>query len=198
MSRKFNKWSGLTVVGLLAALVLGSSAICAAYAGDVGIDLNIRLGDRPREVIVREPVAPPPERVVVIEEDVQFIFPEGLGYYVAVGVPYDLFFVRNSYYLFREGRWFRAHGSRGPWVALPHRDLPPGLRKHRIERVRSYRDAEYDVYRRDRERYRGRHFHTSKEEWKEQRREDKERRKEERREEKEERRHNRGRGHGGD
>lgn len=192
MSRKFNKWSGLTGGALLAALMLGSSAVCAAYAGNVGVDLNIHLGDRPREVIVREPVAPPPERIIVIEDDVQFIFPEGLGFYVAVGVPYDLFYVRNNYYLFRDGRWFRAHGNRGPWLAMPHSDLPPGLRRHRIERVRAYRDTEYDVYRRDREQYRGRHFQTSKEEWKEQRREEKERRKEERREEKEERRHHRG------
>lgn len=188
MSRKINKGRVLTGGALMAALLLGSSA---AYASNVGIDLNIHLGDRPREIIVREPVAPPPERIIVIEEDVQFIFPEGLGFYVAVGVPYDLFYERNNYYLFRDGRWFRAPGSRGPWVVMPHRDLPPGLLRHKIERVRAYRDMEYDVYRRDSEQYRGRHFHTSKEEWKEQRREEKERRKEERREEKKERRHHR-------
>ncbi len=132
------------------------------------------------------PVAPQPVPVV-IDQDVDFVYPPQLGFYVAVGVPYDLFFVRNSYYLCRDGRWFRAPASRGPWMAMRHRDLPPGLRRHDLERIRAYRRAEYDVYRRDRDHYRGRHFMTPREEWKEHRKAEKEHWKEARREEKEER-----------
>jgi hypothetical protein len=68
--------------------------------------------------------------------------------------------------------------------------LPPGIRKHRIEQIRSYRDREYRVYRNDRDHYRGRNFrpdHERKKELKEERRHDKEEMKEDRRRDKEER-----------
>ena len=42
---------------LVAILALSASAACA---GNVGVDVNVHLGDQPRQVIVREPVAPPP------------------------------------------------------------------------------------------------------------------------------------------
>ncbi|RQW77826.1 MAG: hypothetical protein EHM51_01120 [Geobacter sp.] len=185
---------------LVAILALSASAACA---GNVGVDVNIHLGDQPQQVIVREPIPPPPPpRVIRIEEDVNFIYPEALGFYVAVGVPYDLFYVRNNYYVFRDGRWLRASRSHGPWTVMKRRDLPPGLRRHQIERIRTYRDSEYDSYRRDREHYRGRHFVSGKEEWKERRKEEKEYRKdvkraekEERKADKEDRKHHRGRDH---
>lgn len=183
MSRKFNKVCSLAAGGLLAALSLSASAVCA---GNVGLDLNIHLGNQPQQVIVREP-APPPPQVVVIEDDVNFIYPDSLGFYVAVGVPYDLFYVNSSYYVFRDGIWLRASSSRGPWMTMKSRDLPPGLRRHRIERIRAYRNEEYDNYRRDQDHYRGRHFRAGKEEWKERRKEEKEHWKEEKRAEKEER-----------
>ena len=176
---------------LVAALMLGSSA---AYAGNVGVDMNIHLGDRPQQVIVREPAYQPPVSVEV-EQDINFVFPGPLGFYVAVGLPYDLFYVQNNYYLYRNGYWHRANRSQGPWVVVNRRDLPPGLRRHKIERIRHYRDAEYDIYRRDQEHYRGKHFRSGKEEWKEQRKEEKEQWKEEKRQDKEERKHSKGRKH---
>lgn len=192
MSVRFTKVCVLAGGGLLAALTLSASAV---YAGNVGVDLNIHVGNPsqppppppPQQVIVREVAPPPPPRTVVIEEDVNFIYPESLGFYVAVGVPYDLFYVRSNYYMYRDGAWLRSASSRGPWIVMRQRELPPGLRRHQIERIRAYRNAEYDLYRRDRDHYRGRHFVSSKEEWKERRKEDKERWKEEKREEKEER-----------
>ena len=145
-----------------------------------------------------------------------FVYPAQLGFYVAVGSPYDLFYVRNNYYLFRDGRWFRASGSRGPWVATRYRELPPGLRKHDMERIRAYRSAEYDIYRHDRDHYRGKHFRTARDDWKEHRKEEKGRwkeakheekqyqkemkraEKEERKAEKEERKHGKGGKHDND
>ena len=175
MSVKFFDVNRLAV-GLV-PLVLALS-VSAAYAGNAGVDVNINLGNLPRQVVVNAPV-------ITIEQDVDFVYPASLGFYVAVGVPYDLFFVQSSYYLWRDGRWFRAHGSHGPWMAMQHRDLPPGLRRHKLERIRTYRNAEYDVYHRDREHYRGKHFKTGKDEWKEHRKAEKEYRKEEKRENKE-------------
>lgn len=184
MSRKFNKAKSLAVVLVPAALVLSVAVACS---GNVGVDVNVNLGTPPQQVIVSAPIVPPPMPYVGIEQDVDFVYPAQLGFYVAVGVPYDLFYVQNSYYLCRDGRWFRAPGSHGPWVAMQHRNLPPGLRKHDLERIRAYRSAEYDVYRRDRDHYRGKHFMTGKEEWKAQRKAEKEYQKEGKREEKESR-----------
>jgi hypothetical protein len=180
MSRKFNKVGRLAAVLVPAALAFSGSAACA---NNVGVDLNLHLGNQPQQVIV--PVAPQPAPVFNIEEDVHFVSPAPLGFYVAVGVPYDLFYVQNSYYICRDGRWFRAPGSHGPWAVTQFRDLPPGLRKHKLERIRAYRNAEYDIYRRDRDHYHGGHFMTGKEEWKAQRKAEKEYRKEARREDKE-------------
>ena len=177
---------------LAAILTLTASA---AHAGNVGIDLNVHLGDQPRTVIVPGPVSPPPPPYVSIGEDVHFILPGALGFYVAVGVPYDLFYTNNSYYLFRDGSWLRAPNSRGPWMIMSRRDLPPLLRRQRIERIRAYRNAEYEIYRRDREHYHGRHFMTARDEWKERRNDERERWKEEKRAEKEERWQRRGERH---
>lgn len=214
MSRSFNKYNRLAAVLVPAALALSGSAACA---GNVGVDVNLHFGNQPQQIVVPAPVAPSPApvfiieppAVVTIEEDVDFVYPAQLGFYVAVGVPYDLFYARNNYYLFRDGRWFIARRSRGPWVASRLRDLPPGLRRHSIERIRDYRRAEHDIYRHDRDHYRGRHFMTGKEEWKELRKAEKEQAKEARREEKEyrqvmkradkeERKHHRGRKHDDD
>jgi len=156
---------------LTAILLLGAST---AYAGDVGVDLNIHLGDRPQQVIVREPRHQAPPMDFFVADDTEFILPGPLGFYVAVGLPYDLFFTQNRYYLFRDGSWHRALHRQGPWVIVSHRDLPPGLRKHKLERIRHYRDEEYAVYSRDREHYRGKHFRSDKEEWKEEKQERKE------------------------
>jgi len=150
----------------LAALLL----FCTSTANADSVNLNVHIGDEPREVIVvRQPDHRHHPRDFYVEEDVQFLRPEVLGFYVAVGLPYDLFFVGKKYYLYRDGYWHRAHHSRGPWIIVSHRDLPPGLRKHKIERLRYYRDEEHEVYRRDEENYQGRHFRSEKEEWHEQR-----------------------------
>jgi len=194
MFRRFSSTSRVALVLVPAVLAFAS----AASAGNVGVDVNLHIGNQPQQVIVPAPVAPPPTQVIVrepappaivsIEDDVDFVYPSQLGFYVAVGLPYDLFYVRNNYYLFRDGRWFRASGSHGPWVSTRYRELPPGLRRHDMERIRAYRSAEYDVYRHDRDHYRGRHFRAARDDWKEHRKAEKERWKEARREEKEERR----------
>jgi hypothetical protein len=193
------------LVLLQGAAILGLGAQ-AAFAG---LNVNINLGEPPRQVIVAPPppvyVAPPPvyappypppayappEEAIQLGEDIQFVYPDALGFYVAVGVPYDLFYLQNSYYLYRDGRWLRAPSSRGPWIAQRYRELPPGLRRYGVERIREYRTREFAVYNRDREHYRGRHFRSEKELRKERRREVKEERREEKHRDKEERREHR-------
>jgi hypothetical protein len=192
MFRRFSKTGGVAMVLVPAVLALGASV---AGAGNVGVDVNLHLGNQPQEVVIPAPAAPPPAPVIVrepappavvaVDDDVDFVYPAQLGFYVAVGVPYDLFYVRNTYYLFRDGRWFSAPGSHGPWGAARYRELPPGLRRHNIARIRACRNTEYDIYRRDRDHYRGRHFMIARDDWKEHRKAEKERWKDARREEKE-------------
>jgi len=126
---------------LLAVVVIFGGA--TAHAGNVGVGLNIHLGDRYRTASVREYAygEPVPTPVVIeypVVERIRFVYPERLGFQVAVGVPYDLCRVGNSYYLFRDGYWLKARSGRGPWVAQSFRDLPWELRRQRIERIRSY------------------------------------------------------------
>lgn len=91
----------------LAAMLL----LCAPNANADSINLNINIGDAPQEevIVVREPAHHHHHsREIYIEEDVDFIFPESLGFYVAVGLPFDLFYVGKKYYLYRDGYWHRA------------------------------------------------------------------------------------------
>lgn len=177
---------------LVAVAILGATT---AFAGNVGLDINVHVGDQPRPVVrepvylpppvvVQEPVYLPPSQDVSVSGDIQFILPGALGFYVAVGYPHDLFYVQNNYYLYRDGRWHRSRYSRGPWVVIDRYNLPMDIRRHKMSRIRYYRDQEYVVYRRDRDHYRGKHF---RDDWKEQRRQERDDRKQEKRFEKEER-----------
>ena len=177
-------------------LVLVLSAIAAASSAGAEMNVNVQIG---------VPVYAPPQRVVVSSPSVRFdvaplfIAPSRLGFYVGVDTPYDIIFSSNFYYLYYGNSWHRSGSHNGPWAEVPYRELPPGIRKHRIEQIRSYRDREYRVYRRDRDHYRGRNFRPDqerkhemkeerrhdKEEWKDDKRRDKEERKEEKRDRKE-------------
>jgi hypothetical protein len=129
---------------------------------------------------------PPPE--VYFEQAPQFIYSPSLNMYVAVGVPYDIFYTGNEYFYFHGGRWYRGPYYDGPWSFAPRRAYPPVLLRYKIDHIRHYRDVEYRRYQHDRVHYAGR-FHRPerherrierKEERREERRED---RREERREE---------------
>jgi len=189
----------VTVVGIaMLGLPLAQSA-----SAEVNVNVNVGVPAPPLPPL---PVPPP----LVLPAPPEFILPPALGVYVAVGVPHDLFYIGGTYYLYKDDRWYRGRYYNGPWDRVERRHIPPGLRKHKFERIRYYRDEEYRRYRDDHDHYRGRHFKPEKE-WKEERkaerkeekerrkaerREEKERRKEERRYEKEERKYERGEGHG--
>ena len=131
---------------LAAAALFGASP---AMAGDVGFDLNIHVGNRsPAPIIVQEPPL--------------FLVPPALGFHVAVGSPYDMFFIDGRYYLCKEKVWYVAPGYGGPWAAIQRDRLPPGLAKRRYAEVIALRDREYGDYKRDRDHYKGKTFHPGK------------------------------------
>lgn len=177
------------------ALIFMVAAIAAVSSAEAEVRVNVNVGVPAPRVIVSSPPS------VRFEVAPHFIAPPRLGFYVGVDTAYDILFSSDYYYLYYRNSWHRSPDYNGPWVEVPYRQLPPGIRKHRIEQIRSYRDREYRVYRTDRDNYRGRHFRPDherkgelkderrrdKEEWKDDKRRDKEERKDDKRRDKEER-----------
>src|SRR5262245_43326033 len=79
--------------GLLLIFGLG------AVPGIAQFNVNVHIGE------------PPP--VVVYSPPTMVLLPEPQTY-VAVGVPYDIFFVSGRYYYFNGGHWFWGTGYGGP------------------------------------------------------------------------------------
>lgn len=130
---------------LLAIIVSLSAA--SASAEHLKADVRLRVNEpcrtvsvSPRPFIPAVRVSPPP--VVYPHLDrARFIYADRLGFYVAVGVPYDLCYLEDGYYLFSGGRWLKARSSRGPWLIQSFRSLPQVLRNQKVERIRDYREA---------------------------------------------------------
>jgi hypothetical protein len=174
----------------ISMIMLVSTVLISSAASAANVDVKVNIGGPP--VVVREVVpSPPPTRTVIIEDIPEFVYPDPLGFYVAVGVPYDLFYLDGYYYMFRDRKWHRGYDFNGPWYLVREKQVPFGLRKHKLTVIRQHRDREYVIYKQDHNRYRGKHFRPDNE-WNErrklERREYKEERKQDRREFKEERR----------
>jgi hypothetical protein len=166
-----------------AVLVIVMAVITATSSAQAEVSVNVNVGVPAPRVVVSAPPA------VIFDVAPHFIAPPSLGFYVGVDTPYDIIFSSDFYYLYYGNSWHRSRHHNGPWVDVPYRQLPPGIRRHRIEQIRSYRDREYRVYRNDRDHYRGRQFrpdHERKEELKDERRHDREEIKDDRRRDKEE------------
>ncbi len=122
-----------------------------AHAGGVGFNIGINLGvpvyAAPAIPVYAPAPAPiPPPAPVVLEEPPRFIVPQELGFRVAVGVPYDLYYLADSYYVCRNNAWYRAQAYDGPWMPVRYRALPWELRRYPVAAIRSARDAAYGRY----------------------------------------------------
>ncbi|MDD2851935.1 MAG: hypothetical protein PHY09_08570 [Desulfuromonadaceae bacterium] len=167
-------------------IILFVAAVSVTSTANAEISLSVNIGTP----------APPPHRMSVssppsirFEVAPLFVASSRLGFYIGVETPYDIIFSADNYYLYYSNSWHRSRHYNGPWAEIPYREMPPDIRKHRIEQIRSYRDREYRTYQKDRNHYRGRSFrpdHERKEYIKEERRHDKEQNKGERHQEKRE------------
>lgn len=124
---------------IVLSVVLFAVMTISAHAG---VNVNVEI-----------PLLPPS---IVVETAPRFIFAPDLGFYVSVGAPYDIVYVGNNYYLYHNGYYYRSGNYNGPWVGVGPRFLPPGLRKHKYEQIRHFRDREFQRYERDHDHYRGR------------------------------------------
>jgi hypothetical protein len=137
----------LTQTLLVAVVLAGSVAVAPARAE---MNLNINIGVPPPVV-----VAPPP---VEVEAPPEMVFLPEPGIYVAIGIPFDVFFISGRYYYFHGGNWFWARGYGGPWTHVVYKSLPPGLRKYKVERLHAFREREYKAYKAQGPKFRGKHF----------------------------------------
>lgn len=88
----------------------------------------------------------------VLDEPPEFVYPPELGFGIAVGIPYDLFYVNGAYFLYRGDAWFKSPVYGGSWSKVGKKNLPRELRKNKIAKIHQYRDREYSLYQKDRER----------------------------------------------
>jgi len=110
------------------------------------------------QVSVNVNIGPPAP--IVVEAPPQMLFLADPGVYVAVGIPYDVYFIGGRYYYLHGNNWFWGNGYRGPWTYVDYRGLPPGLRKYKVVRLREYRDREYRVYTVQGHNFNGKHFYA--------------------------------------
>jgi hypothetical protein len=116
--------------GVMLGLMLSVGFV--ATPGHSQVNVNVRIGDPPPPVIVHAP----PTMVLLPEPQT----------YVAVGVPYDIFFVDGRYYYLHESHWFWGPAYGGPWTFVTVERLPPGLRKFKVKQLHEFREREYRVY----------------------------------------------------
>src|SRR5262249_55507000 len=130
MKRRIELVSMLRKGGLLLSLMLLGGLFPMQARAQVNVNVNI---GPPAPVIVQ---APP-----------EMVFLRDPGVYVAVGIPYDVFFIGGRYYYYQGNHWFWGPGYGGPWTYVEYRTLPPGLRRYKVVKLREYREREYTVYR---------------------------------------------------
>ena len=92
----------------------------------------------------------------MIHEPPVLLSPPGSGFYVAINVPYDLFYDGKGYYLYDDGTWFSSANYQGPWVFVDPKVLPKGLQGKPVGDLRSLRDLQARKYKEKGSDYHGR------------------------------------------
>jgi hypothetical protein len=115
----------------------------------------------PPQVYYDDPLPPQqsvPAPSVQLEDAPEFIYSPELGFFVSVGVPYDLVYDGNYYYNFSSGYWYRGRNFNGPWEIVTVSNMPAKLLKFRIDQIRYHRDMEMRRYETGGDQYSGQ-FH---------------------------------------
>jgi hypothetical protein len=115
------------------SMILGLSLVVFGVANPARAQVNVNVN-----------IGPPPP-VVVYSPPTMLLLPEP-QMYVAVGVPYDIYFVSGRYYYLHGNHWFWGPGYGGPWTYVAVERLPKGLRKFKAKQLRQFREREYVVY----------------------------------------------------
>lgn len=96
------------------ALLALACTSCVAPGGTTYVGFAAGVGD-----------APPPPRVVLVEEPAVAIAP-GTSVYVVISpsVPYDMFRYGSVWYVYHGGYWYQASSHRGPFAVVDVRYVP--------------------------------------------------------------------------
>ncbi len=119
----------------LAAGILAIAAFNLALPGKAAAD-SVSIGVRTDNLHLGLHFGPtPPPLVVVPGPAVAAPGPTPPPVYYAPSLPYNYFVYGNVYYLYHDGRWFRARRYNGPWTALaiaqvPHRVLAVPVQRY--------------------------------------------------------------------
>lgn len=150
---------------LAAAFVIvlaGAATAQARVEVSVNFGIPVAVAAPPPATVVTYPSvtypAYAPAPVPVAYADPGFIYSPRLGFYVSVGLPYDVVYLDNCYYHFRNGRWYMSPTYGGGWSYLAPNRVPYQLHRHGYDRIVYYRDREYRRYLDDRHHYRGRWY----------------------------------------
>jgi hypothetical protein len=158
-----------SIVSLSIVLAAATFTPCA-HASNVGFNVGVNISNTParsapvyvapptveREPAVayeeqraadQEPAVEYDESPLVEQEPPEFIAPPQLGFYLAAGVPYDLFFAGNLYYFCRGNVWYASPYFNGPWAPVHYKKVPYALRRYPFERIHYYRDSYFRYYR---------------------------------------------------
>jgi hypothetical protein len=93
------------------------------------------------EVHIHVNIGPPP--IYYVHPAPRLVYLPQPAVYVAVGIPYDIYYVGGRYYHLRGDNWYWSPRHGGPWNHVVYRSLPPGLQKYKFTRLREFRDREY-------------------------------------------------------
>ncbi|GAB4301604.1 MAG: hypothetical protein Fur0034_15540 [Desulfuromonadia bacterium] len=177
-----------TVIGLTAVFLSSATTLYAR----TNVDLNVNIGTPP--VVVRE--VPSRTTTVIIDDDPEFVYAPRFGFYIGFGIPLDIIYFDGFFWLHRDSGWHRGYSHSGPWYRVKEKHVPWEIRRYDIVTIREYRDREYVVYQRERDRYPHRHFRPDREwhekrkherdEWKKEKRRDHDEWKREKRHERDE------------
>lgn len=125
---------------LICAMALLLAPASSSYASDIGFSIGFNYG-YPGPTVPA--YAPQP---VYIGSPPEFIEPPELGFYVAVGVPYNLFFINGFYYLSIGNIWYMSPYYNGPWQTVYYYNVPYALHRYPFARIHYYRDYYYRRY----------------------------------------------------
>lgn len=119
-------------ISLLGGMVVASLLMVAGEGGREAWAAKPRRVQAPREVRVRPEVylASPP----------YFLRPRQEEFFLAIEIPYDLFYLEGSFFLYSRGFWFASDFFEGPWERLEPRRTPASLRSRKIQELRELRD----------------------------------------------------------
>lgn len=98
----------------------------------------------------------PPPGYAVENRRPNFIYLDDYGFAVSQGWTYDVIRYGKTYFVFRNGLWYKSQSFSGPWFPVRNRyDLPRPLRMRSWHNIMRRRDIEYRKHDRP---YRDRNF----------------------------------------